>query len=380
MIHLELSQVSIHGTGLKSLIVEANKLGLKFVSDVIKIDSKRFKQFIDKLTEQNPDNVCNTIAINNRFYIIRGDWAIIIYADHMECVFLYGWPATYNSLLKEYTEYFTVVDQDTVTVCYFFKDVNGVNYANVNIKQSQITNVYSELYPDIDIDILNNDFKNSKESILFLTGKPGVGKTSFIRYMLKNYKMTKPKSAGSFIDEEMPNVAYIKDTALMAESEFWSTMASKKFDLIIFDDLDNALSSREEGNNSNFVNNLLSYSDGIFGITSRIVITTNMEVKNIDQALLRPGRCFDFLELNPLTSQEALRIWQEVLEMDIVDADTSWASAKEVTQASLMSHYHRVSSDKHERAYIKHGPKTYSVEQKIQSLMNNRKLGFNALA
>lgn len=280
-------------------------------------------------------------------------------------------------------EHFKIQDEASVELSYYYIKDGNVNRTDMELSDERLATVYPELYPDIDVVDLANQYRSSNESLLFLTGIPGVGKTSFIRYLLKTIIKNKMEANATTWEDGLParnyagqlTVAYAKDMEVMLSSQFWSSLVSRNYTLIIFDDLDFALGERKPGEDS-FVSNLLSFSDGVFGNKSRIIITTNLEVTDIDKALLRPGRCFDFLVLNALTAKEAIELWTGTLGMDKDLIDPAWLKVPTVTQAALMSQYLRIKTNNRERTYIKNGPRVYSVEQKIAEMLKNKKAGF----
>lgn len=267
--------------------------------------------------------------------------------------------------------------EDSINVAYYVNGPHGLDSHNLTIDRAKIEPILPGLYPDIDIKILYKDYMSAKESMLFLTGKPGVGKTTFLRYVLQNSRALDDRltwdgerlSDFSSRNRNEGGIAYVKDTQVLMQSQFWSTMSSAKFDLMILDDLDFALSVRENKDNV-LVSNLLSFSDGLFGCKTKILITTNTQVTNIDEALLRPGRCFDFLVLNPLSRAAAIKFWREDLKMSEEDFNLKWPKKKIIVQSDIMSFYYRVSKKNRDREYVLNGPKVYDIDEKVQQLTN----------
>jgi len=246
-------------------------------------------------------------------------------------------------------------DSNGIDVYYYFMSVkNGFCSSDIYVDTSEFRKIYTELYPDIDINELITQYNEAHEPILMLYGDPGLGKTTFIKHIL---------NVGGY-----NKVAYVKDPKVMEEGEFWSELTSRTFDALIFDDLDIGLLPRRKNENSTFMTQLLSFSDGIFTQGKmKIIITTNQAVKEIDSALVRPGRCFDFIKLNPLERKDALSFWTEILKLDAKGFDAVFGNAQIITQASLMSEAHRQAAVG-VRSYIKRGSNTYTLDDKLQSL------------
>lgn len=257
--------------------------------------------------------------------------------------------------IGKHREAFSSKHVNEIEVNYFYSSSRGFDSNTLYVNRDQLGPIYPELYPDIDIKKLLEAYGRSRESILMLYGTPGVGKTTFIKFLL---------AAGHF-----QSVAYVKDPEVMSKGDLWGRLTTNNYNLVIFDDLDKGLAPRGQGGDDNFMTQLLSFSDGIFhSSNSKIIITTNQHVPEIDAALVRPGRCFDFLELHALERAQAKAAWTELLGLSEEQFEIAFDDNQEViTQASLMSQA-AMSKSSYSRNYIKSGNTTYSLDQKLQDL------------
>lgn len=243
-----------------------------------------------------------------------------------------------------------MTNRDQMITCYFSR---GGSYSSRTIEINiDLHDIIPDLYPTIDVAKLKENFNSARENILILYGEPGVGKTSFIKYLV---------ATGGY-----ENVAYIKDPVLFSNGELWTSLLDEDYDLVIFDDVDDLFQNRKKNKDAPFVSQLLSFSDGLIRLKTKVIITTNQELTEIDPALRRPGRCFDFLVLPPLTKDEALEVWKNVLKMD--EGQFRFQDDDIVTQAALMSDYHLITQGAIERSYIKKGNKNYSIAEKLKEL------------
>lgn len=178
----------------------------------------------------------------------------------------------------------------------FMTSSGGMQRKEIFIEED--IDVQAEYYPWLPTDTLEeyyNEYLNSSESILLLTGVPGTGKTTFIRNMI----IKKNLNADITYDEKL----------MSSDQYFLSFLNDDDKDILIIEDSDHLLYDREQTDN-NLLNKILNISDGIVkNVTKKIVFSTNItDIEKIDTALIRPGRCFDVLDFRKLTGEEAAHI------------------------------------------------------------------------
>lgn len=165
---------------------------------------------------------------------------------------------------------------------------------NVNtILHSEVTVGEDAFYPFIEggIDKLVKDYMESKASVLFLIGPPGTGKSSLLRSML--FKMNRKY-----------NFTITNQNAL-DHPQLIPWMKTQDRDAIFaIEDADEFTEKRENGNPQ--MSALLNMADGIVQTNAKIIISTNLaSIKDVDGALLRPGRAFKVIKFDFLTHEEA---------------------------------------------------------------------------
>ena len=155
----------------------------------------------------------------------------------------------------------------------------------------------TEFYPQLGGEELTDyysRFVSSGSNVLVLIGPPGTGKTSFIRGLLHH-------TGGGAI------VSY--DTAILESDEIFADFMSGDETFMILEDADSFLSSRSKSGNT-IMHRFLNLGDGLMSTSGKkIIFSTNLpSVRDIDDALLRPGRCFDVMRFGRLEPERARAI------------------------------------------------------------------------
>ncbi len=156
-------------------------------------------------------------------------------------------------------------------------------------------------YPQISCGLkaLYDDFMASDEPVLILIGKPGMAKTTLVRGLL--YHTNKSACA-----------VYDSDTVRSHLSAVVDAMNEEENQFAIFEDASDLIASREDGNK--IMQTLLNTSDGLTPQTKgkKIIFTTNLpSIANIDEALMRPGRCYGVINFNAYTAEQARAVAEE---------------------------------------------------------------------
>jgi ATPase family associated with various cellular activities (AAA) len=143
--------------------------------------------------------------------------------------------------------------------------------------------------------------------IAILNGTPGTGKTHLIRSILMQLDcvfLIIPSNMISSLDkpEFVPLLMKIKNE-------------HEKPIIMIIEDGDICLVPRE-GDNISTITALLNLSDGIMGaiIDIKMIISTNADIKDMDQAIMRPGRLCRNIHVGPLPYEQANRVYRRLMK------------------------------------------------------------------
>ncbi len=137
------------------------------------------------------------------------------------------------------------------------------------------------------------------ETVLVLQGPPGTGKTRLIRAVLSEIS----RRAGGEAE-----VLYTGDKKALENEAIFVKFITGTHDAFVVEDADHLLTPRAEGNQH--LHRFLAIADGVVRAQSRkIVFSTNLpNLGDLDDALIRPGRCFARVHVRELTLAEAHRV------------------------------------------------------------------------
>ena len=173
------------------------------------------------------------------------------------------------------------------------------------------------------------------ETVLVLQGPPGTGKTRLIRGILG--AMTRRKPEG-----EEAEVLYTADIAALGSDEVFVKFITGRQDAFVIEDADHLLKPRADGNQH--LHRFLTIADGVVRSQGRkIVFSTNLpNIGDLDEALIRPGRCFARINVRNLTGAEAQALAEEIAAGDEQKLAQAGAFADAGRKRSLAEVYQAV--------------------------------------
>lgn len=228
-----------------------------------------------------------------------------------------------NDIWNIYLEYSEDDDEVEVFMHSYYMNNNQLDSSTKKLEHKELKTISEKYYPYIDTNIMFDQFFTGSENIMLLVGNPGLGKSKMATLALK-HAIDNPNilpydkiEENEGLDSQFVTVVYVKSTDVLVNDKFWRELAKQQVDFCIIDDLDYMLTKRDaevqstdDANKNAFLNQFLSFTDGVEKFNTKFIITTNQQYDDIDTALLRKGRLFDILELRELNHQEALDIWE----------------------------------------------------------------------
>lgn len=160
---------------------------------------------------------------------------------------------------------------------------------------------------DVTMESYIHDYLTDSAPVLILIGAPGTGKSTFTRTLAHTSKL---------------KTVICTDEGAVESGAVLSYVSKNSAGLLILEDVDNLLKSREAGNS--FMSALLNESEGVCENEIKIVITTNLtNIDKVDSALIRQGRTFDIVDFRNLTRDEAKVVAdEEGLDISTLDGNS----------------------------------------------------------
>lgn len=182
---------------------------------------------------------------------------------------------------------------------HFSSAYNGLS--SVAFDEFADPDLHDEAYPMLAEPIASfiDRYLRARETVLVVQGPPGTGKTRLVRAILAALSRRKGDSA---------QVLYTADRRTLENDEIFVEFITGVHDAFVVEDADHVLAARSNGNED--LHRFLAIADGVVRALGRkIIFTTNLpNVGDIDEALLRPGRCFAMLRTRALEREEARRL------------------------------------------------------------------------
>jgi hypothetical protein len=306
--HVQMSEHSYAHAALTSLLASAQATG-DATFQVFRLAQMTLRMeppsLIDRLAMRQ-DWVC--LRPNARTLIVRAAnlFGIIEAEGSLEkcCLGVQLWSdtaergdAASEGILAEFRQY--EFRDISFSLNWRFLDGKG-HIARASTEERASANLLDEAYPLLgSVSAFIEQYLEAPETVLVLQGSPGTGKTRLIRAIL---------GAISGRSGETAEVLYTGDSAVLESDEVFLEFITDSHCAFVVEDADHLLKPRSGGNQT--LHRFLNIADGIASAHGKkIIFSTNLpNIHDIDEALVRPGRCFAHLHLEELQVVEALEL------------------------------------------------------------------------
>lgn len=179
----------------------------------------------------------------------------------------------------------------------YFDKRNSLALARLPLKP--LKPLVQEAYPFIEnVNEWVDAFLESNANVVILNGDPGTGKSTLINHIAQRRKA---------------EVRVVYDPKVMMKEELYAELMenSEERTILVLEDADINMSKRI-GDDNGIMSTILNMSDGILDTSHfKIVMTANLKRTDIDDALLRTGRCFAVVDFRQLERSEAMALVQK---------------------------------------------------------------------
>jgi len=201
----------------------------------------------------------------------------------------------------------TRITEPMFRIDWTFMTSQGLESAGIEEMADDV--LHDRAYPEIagGVRAFIDRYLASPEAVLVLQGPPGTGKTRLIRGILGEMSRRKGEQAEAL---------YTGDMKALAGDEIFVKFITGRQNAFVIEDADHLLKPRSDGNQH--LHRFLTIADGVVRSQGRkIIFSTNLpNVGDLDDALIRPGRCFARIHVRTLTGAEARALADEIAAGD----------------------------------------------------------------
>lgn len=217
-----------------------------------------------------------------------------------------------NLLIDKLKEYQWVEEEETdeeCTVHLFEKDAKGnLRLVPHNIQRFELDLDKHYNSDFIAVDKLVNEwignYSLKNKRLVMFSGAPGTGKTNYIKSLMhNNSKLRKIYIPPYYVDA-------------IADPGFFGFIKKYTNSVIIIEDAEKVLVSRDLNAGNTAMSALLNLTDGILAsvLNFKVIVTFNTDEKEIDNALTRKGRLYLKYRFGKLSKEKTYNLFQELYQ------------------------------------------------------------------
>src|SRR6185503_6766999 len=176
------------------------------------------------------------------------------------------------------------------------EDVETGDFKSINIQE-----LYNDDFMEIDA-IIHESMQKTESGMILLHGEPGTGKTTYIKHLISRYQ----DKQFIFVQND-----FVKD---LLKPMFISFLLQNKNAILIIEDAEKVVVTRDNSIVDSVVSTILQLSDGLFCdfLNINILSTRTTNIDRIDKALLRKRPMIAKYKFTPLTLEKTAALAQKL--------------------------------------------------------------------
>ncbi len=268
------------------------------------IDCKRAsKWFSDAYSDEIYDSYFNKILHSNNseteiddlIFVLKNEVMVKFDTQQNKVRFLYknSDPKTIENMIGKVRKYKKEKQSSHIHLIVHTKYGFETKSLSLHKPQLKLDDNYNDDFGEVNQIIMKRLTTENDKGLVLLHGKPGTGKTSFIRYLAttvnKNIIFLPPNLASAITNPELITL-----------------LIDNPNSIFVIEDAEQLITARESNENSP-VSALLNLADGLLSdcLNIQIICSFNTDISKVDSALLRKGRLIAKYEFKELECHKA---------------------------------------------------------------------------
>ncbi len=247
---------------------------------------------------KSPSHISAQSEISEIFYFLDTDLIVIFNFNYssVKLLFRHTEVEKVEDIIKKLKKYKHTKSENTRHISVITSlNSGGLITENLKLEKTRldIESNYNSDFAAIHQVILQKLSKRNEKGLVLLHGKPGTGKTTYIKYLV-----SKIKKEVVFLPPSMANA--------VTNPDLLSVLIESPNAVFVVEDAETIIESREQ-NGISPVSALLNLTDGLLSdaLKIQIICTFNTSLSKVDSALLRRGRLIAKYEFKELETQKA---------------------------------------------------------------------------